>query len=842
MKYSFFGFLLPLAVLCTTVAGCADISGIESRLEDLSTRVDALQEELARTNDNAIALRKLYRSELGIVGKTEKFLGDGTVCGYTLELTDGTVIEITFGDKIPVDAPLIGVDSEGNWIYSFDGETWTVIEGAANAFQEEGATPLIGVDAEGYWTVSKDGQTYERILDSLGKPVMAGGSGAGMSRIFSDVKFDESSNEMVFSLKTGEVLRVPYYSDFYLIVKGFNEGEVITLGEVREYELQMSGVRDAVIDAPEGWRGVIADGIFRVTAPSSGTAGQYSFIFWLVSEKGFLKKVTSTFTLNPIHLDLNACKEYQEFDAGSPSNVLLDFSYAGYMHGEVAPPDAWSLGYTVYNVTDYGAVPNDGLSDRAALYAALKAAGIGDPDNKTYKADARAIIYFPEGEYILHTSADNIVKDGVEESVPIVIRGGNFVLKGAGRDKTTLVMQDKSVTDTPTVLYSSEPMINIANWTGLKALTTVTSDAPKGSYSVEVASTAGLSAGQYVCLWLKNKDSELIAQELAPYSIESTMTNLRDVGVQVIDYHQIKSIKGNTLTFVEPIMHEVEAKWGWEVQQYANYSGVGVEDLKFKGHAKENFHHHGSYEDDGAYKPLTMVRLTDSWIRRVDFEDVSEACSITNCANVSAYDINITGNRGHAAIRSQGSSRVFIGAVTDLTKGYAITDAGVPSTSLYLENAGQYHACGVSKQSIGTVLWRLRWGDDSCFECHATQPRATLVDCCEGGWMRFRQGGDIAQQPHHLADLTIWNFHATTTNKLGESSDVDGKFKWWTGSWWKFLPPVIVGFTSDYGQVFDETQVKRLNNPGGFVSPESLYEQQLRRRTGVVPAWLNSLK
>ena len=145
MKYSFFGFLLPLAVLCTTVAGCADISGIESRLEDLSTRVDALQEELARTNDNAIALRKLYRSELGIVGKAEKFLGDGTVCGYTLELTDGTVIDITFGDKIPVDAPLIGVDSEGNWIYSFDGETWTVIEGAANAFQEEGATPLIGL-------------------------------------------------------------------------------------------------------------------------------------------------------------------------------------------------------------------------------------------------------------------------------------------------------------------------------------------------------------------------------------------------------------------------------------------------------------------------------------------------------------------------------------------------------------------------------------------------------------------------------------------------------------------------------------------------------------------------
>ncbi|MGN0189297.1 MAG: DUF4955 domain-containing protein [Candidatus Cryptobacteroides sp.] len=838
IKHSFIRLLLPLAALCAAAAGCADVAGIESRLEDLSTRVDALEDALAQTNNNAIAIKKLYDSEIGIVGKTEKFLGDGTVCGYFLELTDGTSIEITFGDRIPVDAPLLGVDSDGNWIYSFDGETWAVIEGAANAFQEEGATPEIGVDAEGYWTVSKDGQTFERILDQSGKPVSAGGSGSSMSRIFSDVKYDESASEMVFSLKTGEVVRVPYFGDFFFIVKGLDEGEVITLGEVREYELAMSSVKDAVIEAPDGWRGVISDGIFTVTAPSSGTAGQYSFIFWLVSEKGFLKKVTATFTLNPVHITLDACREYKEFEAGSPENVLLDFSYAGYKHGETAPPDVWSLGYTVYDVTAYGAIPNDGISDRDALYAALQAAGIGDPDNKTYKADAKAIIYFPEGEYILHTSADNTAT----ETVPIVIRGGNFILKGAGRDKTTLVMQDKSVTDTPDVLYSSEPMINITNWTGLKALTTVTSDAPKGSYSVDVASTTGLSAGKYVCLRLTNNDSELIAQELAPYSIESTMTNLRDVGVQVIDYHQIKSISGNTLTFYEPIMHEVEAKWGWEVQQYTYYSGVGVEDLKFKGFAKDNFHHHGSYEDDGAFKPLTMVRLTDSWMRRVDFEDVSEACSITNCANVSAYDINITGNRGHSAIRSQGSSRVFIGAVTDLTEGYAITDAGVPSTSLYLDNAGQYHACGVSKQSIGTVLWRNRWGDDSCFECHATQPRATLIDCCEGGWMRYRQGGDIAQQPHHLADLTIWNFHATTTNKLGEPSDVDGKFKWWTGTWWKFLPPVIVGFTSDYGQVFDETQVKRIDNPGTFVVPESLYEQQLKRRMGIVPAWLNSLK
>ena len=64
------------------------------------------------------------------------------------------------------------------------------------------------------------------------------------------------------------------------------------------------------------------------------------------------------------------------------------------------------------------------------------------------------------------------------------------------------------------------------------------------------------------------------------------------------------------------------------------------------------------------------------------------------------------------------------------------------------------------------------------------------------------------------------------------------------------IPYLIIGYDILYkaarnirnGQVFDETQVKRIDNPGGFVVPESLYEQQLKLRTGIVPAWLNSLK
>ena len=57
------------------------------------------------------------------------------------------------------------------------------------------------------------------------------------------------------------------------------------------------------------------------------------------------------------------------------------------------------------------------------------------------------------------------------------------------------------------------------------------------------------------------------------------------------------------------------------------------------------------------------------------------------------------------------------------------------------------------------------------------------------------------------------------------------------------MPPVIVGFHGA-SIVFDESpeQVKYMESLGTPVEPQSLYEAQLERRLGYVPAWLNALK
>ena len=146
------------------------------------------------------------------------------------------------------------------------------------------------------------------------------------------------------------------------------------------------------------------------------------------------------------------------------------------------------------------------------------------------------------------------------------------------------------------------------------------------------------------------------------------------------------------------------------------------------------------------------------------------------------------------------------------------------------------------KAKYGSCYLNVRWGDDSCFESHATQPRATLIDRCQGGFVAWREGGDINQLPNHLNDLTIWNMQAT---KVVYDAGWNGKWIWWddNNQWWKNLPPVIVGWSGETVS-FDtsENQIKYFESLNAPVSPNSLYEAQLKLRLGYVPAWLNALK
>ena len=575
---------------------------------------------------------------------------------------------------------------------------------------------------------------------------------------------------------------------------------------------------------------------FTPLPAGEGSGGGASF---LLMKKLFTLLFAALSATTSLHAQTTPA--WQKFVNNADDNVLLDFSYAGYHHGTELPVDekdvnvlAKKLGYKVYNVCDYGAVPDDGKSDRKALEDIINKIGRGKPN-------AKAIIYFPEGEYILHSKDDNTTnaETGKVTSNTLNLVMGHVIIKGAGRDKTFLTMEDPMLPTDPKVMYSSPKMISIRHngGKGDSQLAKVTGSAKKGDMSIEVADASKLKVGDWVKLILLNNDKEVIEEELKPYPVQSSMTNLINKGVNVVDRHQIKSIDGNRIVFEEPIMHAVNPAYGWEITTYLHYEEVGVEDLTFKGKAKKNFHHHAGWEDDGAYKPLDFMRQVNSWVRRVDFISISECMTFSECANCFLLDSEISGNRGHSSVRMQYSARGFIGKVWDHSNGYLNDDKEFKE---YKENLGQYHACGISKQSIGNVIWQCRWGDDSCFESHATQPRASLFDQCCGGFMQFRMGGALDQLPNHLDDLTMWNFNCLATNPNDPK-----EFNWWIydqkNGWYKTLPPTFVGFHGK-NVSFKEDEMKLNENQGKEVLPGSLYEAQLTRRLGSTPQWLIDAK
>lgn len=707
-------------------------------------------------------------------------------------------------------------DGESGYKLTLD-NNWMV--GASSSAEVDNDIPVMGINEAGYWVYQLNGTQVELT--------------------------DVSGNAVPALRKTGKGVFTPQ----------------IALGEDGCWKMSLNGVQ---------WKNLSTDVVPSLEAK---TAASYSLFKSASVTDGVLSLQTAVGELS-LNMDASAstsANAWKKFMMKADDNVLLDFSYAGYMHGEVAPPDVMidfdtpltdaagnkyyngyltggaqgSAIYKVYNVEDYGANGNDEISDRPALIKILKEAMKCTEESADKGKSLRyyiggnvanSIIYFPVGKYILRGG------DDAETVETLRLTMGNIIFKGAGRNKTTIEMAVKNNATDPSKMWSTPNLIEFKHNSDLKEPTAVTGDAEKGTFSIEVASTSGIKAGDWVCVSLKNNDPALVAEELAPHSLSSNWTELKDNGVQIYDYHQVKHISGNTLTFYEPIMRKIEAKWEWKVNQYPHYENVGVEDLTFLGHSKNDFKHHGSADDDGAFKPIQMIRLTNSWMRRVNFESVSEAHSFVSCANVSAYDIEISGNRGHSAIRSQASSRVFIGKVYDHSNGYIAVNSGGNQLGDYMEGAGQYHGCGVSKQSMGAVIWNVRWGDDSCFESHATQPRATLIDRCQGGFVAWREGGDINQLPNHLNDLTIWNMQAT---KVVYDAGWNGKWIWWddNNQWWKNLPPVIVGWSGETVS-FDtsENQIKYFESLNAPVSPNSLYEAQLKLRLGYVPAWLNALK
>ena len=444
---------------------CVDTEALESKLTDLEGKAEALEQRAAEINSNAISAYKMIKE--GQLVMAVNAHENGTV--YSLDLSDGSTIDIYLTENDEGITPIVGVDEDGNWIYSVDGgSTFMKMEATGNT---EPATvpPQIRVNDDSVWEFSTDGGiTWTEVTDADGNKVPANTGGFSDS-FFESVKYDETNGKLVLGLATGEEVEITVSQALSMTVEGYEEGMAISAGTSLELDVTFSeDVTNAVVMAyPDGWRiQITEEGKFIIT-PSVSEEGEHIVEIWLQSAEPekYIRKYRFSFVFSSYDLDPSACNAWKHFVEESEENVLLDFSYAGYDHGNTAPAEVTvtehsdgtctaSNGYKVYNVKSY---KTDGNSYRQAFLEAVKAAtGQNYSDDKNgdilfgSKNQANAIVYFPEGDYVLHSKSDN--KNGTSQS--IIIRAGNFILKGAGADKTRLIMEDPNLPDDENVLYS----------------------------------------------------------------------------------------------------------------------------------------------------------------------------------------------------------------------------------------------------------------------------------------------------------------------------------------------------------------------------------------------------
>jgi hypothetical protein len=483
-------------------------------------------------------------------------------------------------------------------------------------------------------------------------------------------------------------------------------------------------------------------------------------------------------------------RQFVEAKAGGSVPTLPDFSYAGYHHGEDPIP---TVDWPVFDVSAYGAVPDDGQSDKAAIKAAVAAA----------EANGSGIVFFPPGRFDINKPETPWVND------PIYVEASRIVFRGSGRGPggTELFAERHMDPTNPSNFWTCPHMIYFKGYGDRPGTASpVVADAQRETHTVTVANAALFQPGDWVQLHRLDNSPQAVAEAVAPYDVDPAWTSLINNGVAVDEHHLIESISGNAITFKEPIHSVVTSNGNWSVVLFDPIEEVGVENIAFTGNWTSNFVHHASFYDDSGWSGLRFVNTVNSWIRKCRFTDWSAAVSVTGSAAVSVTDLKIDGNPGHNSLTFNNSSHCFAGMIDD--------------------TASHWHSCGVAGTASGNVFWKSEYSPNSCYESHASQPRHTLFDNISGGWKYGRWGGALNNQPNHLENLVLWNYNNTGAGEPGlfefmRSSSVYGRT----------IMPYVMGFHGN-PQAFNESMIAVLESNGTPVEPASLYEAQYQMRLG----------
>ena len=405
-------------------------------------------------------------------------------------------------------------------------------------------------------------------------------------------------------------------------------------------------------------------------------------------------------------------------------------------------------------------------------------------------------MFFPPGQYDVLLDGD--VKD------PFVIRGHHVIIRGSGaqgvgRGGTTIKMHNE-VPNGNERLFITQGVDN--GWSNRPR---VSGSFPSGMKYFDVNNAAPLTGRQFITI----RGDRLLGEDYDKIS-SRPLTDMPDSyirvkeGLKVREHHEIDRIEGNRVYLKAPLVTHL--KNGMSVLWQDLTVGIGFEDLHIDGGFNQTYEHLVQRGRGG----ISLSKTAHSWIRRCRISNVIAAFSISQSYCGSAVNNIVDGRSGHDLGGIFESTYSMVAFLQDHT------------------DRGMLHGAAVSHYSAGSVIWHVDGPLVRGPDTHGAQSRHSLFDNYKS-INHHTSGGGRDSLPHHLDGYIRWNNTVLS----------DITFNLWAPDHSTFTQGSLIGYKTLGGSVPRNVYFEGF---GTHVSPQSLYEAQLERRLGALPAWVDTYK
>lgn len=335
----------------------------------------------------------------------------------------------------------------------------------------------------------------------------------------------------------------------------------------------------------------------------------------------------------------------QEFIEQGSKSILPDFSFAGYAYGEKEIPD---ISGPIYNVIDYGAIPNDNKDDTKAIQAAVEAAGTA----------GGGVVLFPAGRFDVNSNP---------EALDIIrINYSGIVMRGAGSGTDGTIIHSHSAT---TQAEENSPWLSpFVFHTGLNLQSTdsffqiddlplyskLTTDSEKGERVLSLERTEGLKAGDVLVVAMRNTNDEgdLMNHLMLPLTFDHFMTSYLEAGKHRRSSFQYfleidKVLSDTEVQMKQPMRRDILTQFDAFVAKVPMLKQVGIENFRFECDYKGGYKHHLTREHDYGWGAVCLQRVAHGWIRNLQIDSYVQNTHLINSRNVTITDVTMSGLDGH---------------------------------------------------------------------------------------------------------------------------------------------------------------------------------------------------